>query len=76
LAGDKNLERQAIEILLAIPSPWGSKNKLLLENMAVTEEVGLREARYYLESLAKARFFWNRKLRQKARGILERWNAG
>lgn len=65
----------ALEQLLGIPSPWGSKNNQLLENMAIIQEVKVRDARDHLGHLAKRHFFWNANVRRKARKILKEWDA-
>ena len=75
LSRDARLRREAIDMLLTIESPWGLKNKILLENMTLVEELGLREAGGYLDSLSRRKFFWNRNIRKKARQILEKWYA-
>ncbi len=65
----------ALDNLLYIPSPWGKKNKLIMENIMVIEEIELKEAEDYLVTLSKRRFFWNRNLRKKASGVLEKWHV-
>jgi len=65
--------KKALALLLEVPSPWGSRNQLLLENIMIIEELGLREAESYLIAFGKRRFFWNSKLRKKALEVLEKW---
>jgi len=61
--------------LLSIPSPFGIKNKQLLENMKIIEQKEVVEAKPYLHSLSERKNFWNRKIRAHAKRILEKWNA-
>ncbi len=62
---------KALKMLLCLPSPLGLRNKLLLEAAKIIEEIGLTEAVPYLQSLAKRRFIWNRRLRQGVKRVLE-----
>ncbi|MFH0855400.1 MAG: hypothetical protein V1869_02635 [Candidatus Omnitrophota bacterium] len=73
LLKDEAALQRAAGILLGIPSPWGLKNRLILENILVVEELNARKARDYLAILSKRRFFWNRQLRSKALKVLETW---
>jgi len=65
---------KALQMLLGLPSPFGLRNKLLLEAAKMTEEIGLKEAVPYLRPLAKRPFFWNRRLRQGVKRVLESLN--
>ena len=62
-------------MLFKIPSFYGRKNELLIENMQIVFDLGLIEAAGYIRDLSRRRFFWNRKLRDKANQILKEWNA-
>jgi hypothetical protein len=62
--------------LLNLQSPYGLRNKKLLRHLRVVEEKNLRDARPFLESLAKRGDFWNRKVRAEARRLLEKWDEG
>lgn len=75
LAQNKTARQLAIERLLGIPSPWGSKNSQLLENMDIVQAVKVRDAREHLNQLAKRHFFWNANIRKKARMIIKEWDA-
>jgi len=55
-----------------MPSPLGLRNKELRQNVKVMAEIGLPAAKPYLEQLAKRKFFWNKKLREEARGALSK----
>lgn len=65
----------ALDLLLKIPSFCGRNNQLLIENMQIVFNLGLIEAAGYIHDLSQRRFFWNRKLRNKANQILKEWNA-
>ena len=75
LAKETLSRRQAIDALLSLASPWGSKNKILLENMGIIDALGLRDANAVLVALSKRKLFWNKDLRQKAQAILRSWNV-
>lgn len=66
---------KGLEVLLNIPGRWGSKNRLILENMQIVQDLGLREAGDYIRGLRRRRFFWNRKIRKKAQEILKEWDV-
>jgi len=73
LLKDDAAREKAIDMLLGMRSPWGMKNQLLLENILVIEELDVRQARNYLVLFSKKKFFWNRRLRDKALEALESW---
>ena len=63
--------KEALEKLLGIRSPWGKKNKIIMENITVIEEARLKSAQEYLFSLSKRPFFWNANIRKRAREALK-----
>ncbi|MDD5109104.1 MAG: hypothetical protein PHC29_06315 [Candidatus Omnitrophica bacterium] len=65
----------ALDLLFKIPSPWGRRNNLLIENMQIVFDLKITKAASWIRELAKKRFFWNRKLRNKAKQILGEWNV-
>jgi len=73
LLRDSASKQRAIGALLGIASPWGVNNQLILENIMIIDELTVSEARDYLGSFSKKRFFWNRQLRNKALEVLEKW---
>lgn len=75
LAKDERVKKEAIARLLCIKSPWGIKNKIILQNLGIIEEVGLEEAREYVNILSKRRFFWNRNIKKKSKDILRNWDV-
>ena len=62
--------------LFGLASPYGIRNKTLLRNIGIVERYGLREAEPYVEPLAERKNIWNRKVRQEAGRVLEKWRAG
>jgi len=75
LAKDETNKKQALEEVLCALSPWGKKNKVIIENIMLVEELELKEAAPYLASLSKRRFFWNRNVRKKALEVLKKWHG-
>ena len=70
LAKDELTRKTALQRLLAIPSLFGRKNKLIIENIKVVEDIGLKEAESYLASLSRRHFFWNKNVRDRAKSGL------
>ncbi|PIP19607.1 MAG: hypothetical protein COT38_00830 [Candidatus Omnitrophica bacterium CG08_land_8_20_14_0_20_41_16] len=73
LLRDEGARKDAFGILLKLGSPWGSRNKVILENMAIIGELGLKESIEYLIPFTKMKFFWRAPLKNKALNILESW---
>ena len=71
LSKDNESGKAGVAVLLGIRSPWGSKNKLILENMAIIEELNLKECSSYLEPFTKMNLFWHAPLKNKALSMLE-----
>ena len=65
----------ALDLLLKIPNFCGRKNALLIENMQIVFDLGLIETAGRIHDLSRRKFFWNRKLRVRAKQILKEWNA-
>ncbi|MGQ9801331.1 MAG: hypothetical protein ACUVRL_06685 [Candidatus Saccharicenans sp.] len=61
--------------LLNLTSPYGIRNRRLIQHLQIVDEKNLREARPFLLKLAARKDFWNRRVRQEARRILEKWNG-
>ena len=75
LAREENTRKRAAQALLSILSPWGRKNKVIIENIRLIEDSGLKEAGAHLAALSKRPFFWNRNVRKKAAEVLKKWHA-
>ena len=71
LLGESASGKAGMAMLLETHSPWGSKNKVILENMAIIEELNLLESRAYLVPFTKMNLFWHAPLKKRALGILE-----
>jgi len=74
LIKSENMKKAALEKMFFIRSPFGIKNRILIEHIKIVEENKVRLARDYLLPLSKRKFFWNRKLREQAIEVLEKWN--
>ncbi|MGD9347411.1 MAG: hypothetical protein PVH84_16215 [Candidatus Aminicenantes bacterium] len=75
LMGDDKLRDEILQKLFSIPSPFGIRNKRLLENLAIVEEKEMDAAKPYLINLSEKKHFWNKKLRERAKSVLEKWYA-
>lgn len=75
LMKDRNLKDNILKKMLAIKSPFGIRNKRLLENIKIMDLKEIEEAKPYLIALSKRKYFWNRKIRNMAEKILEKGNV-
>jgi hypothetical protein len=75
LMGDEKVRNEILQKLFSIPSPLGIRNKRLLENLSIVEKKQMKAAKPYLITLHEKKHFWNKKLREKAKSILENWYA-
>lgn len=75
LIKDKDNRDYILKTLFSIPSPFGIKNKRLVENIKIVEQKKAKEAKPYIISLSKKKNFWNKKLRTNANRVLEKWNV-
>jgi hypothetical protein len=62
--------------LFKLQSPYGIRNKTLIRHIRLVEEKDLRAADLYVEPLAQRKDLWNRKVRQEALRVLEKWREG
>ncbi|MCX8159731.1 MAG: hypothetical protein N3G18_02215 [Candidatus Saccharicenans sp.] len=62
--------------LFNLPSPYGIRNRKIIQHIRLVEEKNIREARPFLLRLSQRRDFWNRRVRQEARRVLEAWDEG
>ncbi|RJO64759.1 MAG: hypothetical protein C4540_03565 [Candidatus Omnitrophota bacterium] len=67
---------RALALLLGLPDEFGKYNSALLENIILVEEAQVQAATPHLKLLLKRRFFWNRRIRNKAKETLEKWHVG
>ncbi len=73
LMKDVSVFKKALNILLLPFSPLGLNNNYIMDNIALIEEFDLREAGEQLGVLSKKKFFWNNKLRLRAKEVLVKW---
>ena len=76
LTNDDSSRPLALERFFSINSPWWAKNKVIIENIMLVDSIGLKEAEGHLINLTKKKFFWNRKIRNKAQEVLRKWHDG
>jgi len=74
LAKDKSSKDKAFKTLLAISSPFGTKNRILQENLSLIEELELKGARKFLMPLGQSRAFWRKKIKSESLRILGKWD--
>jgi len=72
---DAQAKDAVLDLLFEITSPWGSKNRLLIENMQIVFDLKFIQAASRIKNLSSRRFFWNSQLRNKAAAILKEWNV-
>jgi len=75
LMRDNTTKKEAFDRLLAISSPFGIRNKLILNNINIIDEKGLKDTKEYLAALSHRTLFWNKKVRKRALYLLEKWDA-
>jgi hypothetical protein len=76
LSRDDELREKAMGRIFLIQSPYGIRNRRILEHIRMVEAKDIRAASPYLEILSQRKSFWNRSLREEAHRVLEKWNAG
>ncbi len=76
LMRNERTKHVAFTKLFGLVSPYGLRNRTLLRNIGIVERYGLREAAPFIEPLAERKDIWNRKVRQEAGRVLEKWRAG
>lgn len=71
----KPLHKQLARELLLIKNILGINSRFILENLKIVSQFYIPEARPYLEKLSKYKFFWNKKIRKKARAVLDSYDT-
>jgi hypothetical protein len=66
-----DLYREMAHIFLIRPNYFGINSGVILENLNIIEENYRRQAKPFLIELTRRKFFWNRRIRKKAKEILE-----
>lgn len=72
---DAQAREKGLDALFKIPNFFGKNNGLLMENMQLVFDLKFVEAAGRIRDLAGLRFFWNKKLRNKAKQILKEWDV-
>lgn len=75
LKRDAAMRAKAAGSLFDVRAFLWAGNRLIMENMEIAGQLDIREAAGYLDKLSRRRFFWNARLRSKAREILRAWNV-
>jgi hypothetical protein len=76
LSKDETMIKKALSRMFLIQSPFGIRNRWILDHIFLVERKNLREAIPYLKALSQRKAFWNRKVRGASQQTLEKWNAG
>jgi hypothetical protein len=76
LMRNERTKHVAFAKLFKLQSPYGIRNKALIRHIRLVEEKDLRAADLYVEPLAQRKDPWNRKVRQEALRVLEKWREG
>ncbi|MGA2363196.1 MAG: hypothetical protein ABSG73_12135 [Candidatus Aminicenantales bacterium] len=76
LMRNERTKHVAFAKLFKLQSPYGIRNKALIRHIRLVEEKDLRAADLYVEPLAQRKDLWNRKVRQEALRVLEKWREG
>ncbi len=72
---DAQAREKGLDLLFKIPNFFGKKSDLLMENMQLVFDLRFVEAAGRIRDLAGRRFFWNKKMRNKAKQILKEWDV-
>lgn len=75
LMRDEKIRDEILQKLFSITSPFGLRNKRLLENLSIVENREVQAARPYIIALSNRKNLWNKKLRDRAEEILGNWHA-
>jgi hypothetical protein len=67
-----SLRKKAAIALLSVPNRFGTKNKLVNENIDMIGEFRLVEAKPGLENISKVKAFWKKSLKRSATKALSR----
>ena len=64
-------KEKILKSFFVVFNPFGMKNNVLEENMKLVKELRSKEALKYLEAISKNRWFWNKRIRHRAKNILD-----
>jgi hypothetical protein len=74
LSKRSSVQEELCRTLFAMPNLIGLKNKVLLQNLEIADELGLKCGEKYLAKLAGQKMFWNISVHQRASQILKKWH--
>jgi hypothetical protein len=75
LIQDEGRKKELLENFLLIKSPFGTRNKQILEHIKIIVKNDIEDAAPQLKSLTRRKHFWNRKVRKLGLKALENWNV-
>jgi predicted house-cleaning noncanonical NTP pyrophosphatase (MazG superfamily) len=76
LKKEEGSRKKALKMFFLTRSPFGLRNRVLLEHLRIAADLELREAAEHIVRLSQRKFFWNKSLRREAAGLLEKWSFG
>ncbi len=72
LATEEYSRKRAFKLLLDVQDFWGVKNDLVIENIDLIDDLNSTDSWDYLKVLSKKPFFWNKRVRERAKKAMER----
>lgn len=72
LVKNQETRKKALDTLFSIPSPFGIKNKILRRHIQLVGDASIQESRDHIFALSQKKDFWNRKVRNEAKIVLEK----
>jgi hypothetical protein len=76
LSRAESSKHRALDVMFSTKSFLGLRNKKLHEHIQIMDELDVRPAKNHLISLANQKFIWNKNLRNHAKNVLRKWDAG
>jgi hypothetical protein len=73
LMKDKKTRDEILSSFFSVDDPWNINTKVLLFNLALIEDLGIKDVKDYLINLNKKVFFWNWNLKRRIREVLNKW---
>ena len=74
LVKNQETRKKALDTLFSIPSPFGIKNKILRRHIQLAGDASIQEARDHIFALSQKKDLWNRKVRNEAKIVLEKFD--
>ncbi len=76
LRKEEESRKKALKMFFRIRSPFGVRNRVLLEHLRIAAGIELRESAEQVARLSQRKFIWNKTLRREAASLLEKWSVG